>query len=204
MKRPAGLYLAYLFQILIAANILIALSLGEYSQVFTGVIGLFLTMVPAIATRKWSITLPWQVNLLIAFLLYLHVAGEIQGYYLLYYPYYDKIAHLIAGITVSILAFTIVLLLDRFSRLNLSRWMIVGFIIITAMAMEGFWEIYEWLFDTFLGTNLQHGLDDTMLDMIFVLIGSIIVALAGNRYLQEYSKEEITDRLVVPGEDPSG
>lgn len=202
MKRPAGLYLAYLFQFLIAVNVLIALSIGEYSQVFTGVIGLFLTMVPAIATRKWSITLPWQINLLIAFLLYLHVAGEIQGYYLLYYPYYDKIAHLIAGITVSILAFVIVLLLDRFSRLNLSRWMIVGFIIITAMAMEGFWEIYEWTFDTFLGTNLQHGLDDTMLDMIFVLIGSIIVALAGNRYLQEYSKEEITDKLVIAEEPP--
>lgn len=198
MTRPIGLYLAYFFQILIAANIFLALSLGEYSQVFGGVIGLFLTLVPAIATRKWSITLPWQVNLLIAFLLYLHVAGEIQGYYLLYYPYYDKIAHLIAGITVSILAFAIVLLLDRFSRLNLSRWMIVGSIIIVAMAMEGFWEIYEWLFDTFLGTNLQHGLDDTMLDMIFVLIGSVIVALAGNRYLSRFSKEEITDKLVVP------
>ncbi|NMA10522.1 hypothetical protein L21_0772 [Methanoculleus chikugoensis] len=203
MKRPAGLYLAYLFQFLIAANILIALSLGEYSQVFTGVIGLFLTLVPAIATRRWSITLPWQVNLLIAFLLYLHVAGEIQGYYLLYYPYYDKIAHLIAGITVSILAFAIVLLLDRFSRLNLSRGMIVGFIIITAMAMEGFWEIYEWIFDTFLGTNLQHGLDDTMLDMIFVLVGSVIVALAGNRYLSRFSKEEITDTLVIPKEPPA-
>ena len=204
MKRPAGLYLAYLFQFLIAANILIALSLGEYSQVFTGVIGLFLTMVPAIATRTWSITLPWQVNLLNAFLLYLHVAGEIQGYYLLYYPYYDKVAHLIAGITVSILAFAIVLLLDRFSRLNLSRGMIVGFIIIAAMAMEGFWEIYEWLFDTFLGTKLQHGLDDTMLDMIFVFIGSIVVALIGNRRLQKFSKEEITDKLVVPREDPTG
>ncbi|BBL66968.1 hypothetical protein [Methanoculleus chikugoensis] len=203
MKRPAGLYLAYLFQFLIAANILIALSLGEYSQVFTGVIGLFLTLVPAIATRRWSITLPWQVNLLIAFLLYLHVAGEIQGYYLLYYPYYDKIAHLIAGITVSVLAFAIVLLLDRFSRLNLTRWMIVGFIIITAMAMEGFWEIYEWTFDTFLGTNLQHGLDDTMLDMIFVLIGSVIVALAGNRYLSRFSKEEIAERLVIPKEPPA-
>ncbi|MDN5340056.1 MAG: hypothetical protein PWQ30_1165 [Euryarchaeota archaeon] len=204
MKRPLGLYLAYLFQFLIAGNVLLALSLGEYSQVFTGAVGLFLTLVPAIATRKWSITLPWQVNLLIAFLLYLHVAGEIQGYYLIYYPYYDKIAHLVSGITVSVLAFVIVLLLDRFSRLNLSRWMIVGFIIIAAMAMEGFWEIYEWTFDTILGTNLQHGLDDTMLDMIFVLIGSIVVALAGNRYLSRYSKEEITGRMVTPGEGQAG
>jgi len=204
MKRPAGLYLAYLLQILIAANVLLAFSLGEYSQVFGGVVGLCLTLVPAVVTRRWSLTLPWQVNLLIALSLYLHVAGEIQGFYVLYYPYYDKIAHLVSGITVSVLAFVIVLLLDRFGRLNLTRWMIVGFIIIAAMAMEGFWEIYEWLFDTFLGTNLQYDLDDTMLDMISVLIGAIAVALAGNRYLTRFSKEEIAGRMVVSKEAPSG
>lgn len=204
MKRPVGLYLAYLFQFLIAANVLIAFSLGEYSQVFGGVVGLCLTMVPAVVTRRWSLTLPWQVNLLVALSLYLHVAGEIQGFYLIYYPYYDKVAHLVSGITVSVLAFVIVLLLDRFSRLNLSRWMIVGFIVIAAMAMEGFWEIYEWLFDTFLGTTLQHGLDDTMLDMIFVLVGSVGVALAGNRYLSESSKEEVAGRMVAPEEPRAG
>ncbi|CCJ37479.1 hypothetical protein BN140_2556 [Methanoculleus bourgensis MS2] len=196
MKRPIGLYLAYLFQFLIAANIFIALSLGEYSQVFGGVLALGLTLVPAIVTRRGNITLPWEINLLVALSLYLHVAGGVRGFYDLYYPYYDKVAHLISGITVSVLAFVAVLLLDRFSRLNLSRWMIVGFIIIFAMAMEGFWEIYEWLFDTFLGTNLQHGLDDTMLDMIFVLIGAVIVALTGNRYLSEFSKEELTGKMV--------
>jgi len=196
MKRPIGLYLAYLFQFLIAANIFIALSLGEYSQVFGGVLALGLTLVPAIVTRRGNITLPWEINLLVALSLYLHVAGGVRGFYEIYYPYYDKVAHLISGITVSVLAFVAVLLLDRFSRLNLSRWMIVGFIIIFAMAMEGFWEIYEWLFDTFLGTNLQHGLDDTMLDMIFVLIGAVIVALTGNRYLSEFSKEELTGKMV--------
>jgi uncharacterized membrane protein YjdF len=195
MKRPLGLYLAYLFQFLIAANIFIALSLSEYSQVFGGVLALGLTLVPVAVTRRANITLPWEINFLIALSLYLHVAGGVRGFYEIYYPYYDKVAHLIAGMTVSVLAFVAVLLLERFGRLNLSRWMIVGFIIIFAMAMGGFWEIYEWLFDTFLGTNLQHGLDDTMLDMIFVLIGAVIVALAGNRYLSRFSKEEFAGEM---------
>lgn len=202
MKRPLGLYLAYLFQFLIAGNILVAFSLGEYSQVFGGVLALGLTMVPAAVTRRGYITLPWEINLLVALSLYLHVAGGVRGFYEIYYPYYDKVAHLISGITVSVLAFVAVLLLDRFSRLNLSRRMIVGFVIIFAMAMEGFWEIYEWTFDTFLGTTLQHGLDDTMLDMIFVLVGAVAVALAGNRYLSEFSKEELTRKMVH--EEPRG
>ncbi|MGB4196796.1 MAG: hypothetical protein WBJ51_05810 [Methanoculleus sp.] len=204
MKRPVGLYLAYLFQSLIAVNIIIALSLGEYSQVFTGALGLGLTLVPTIITRRLSITLPWQVNLLIAISLYLHIAGEIRGFYMLYYPYYDKVAHFVSGMTVSVLAFVAVLLLDRFGGLNLPRWMIVGFIVISAMAMGAFWEIYEWVFDTFLGTDLQHGLDDTMLDMIFVLIGAIIVAVAGGHYLSRSSKEEIAEKLVVPEESRTG
>jgi hypothetical protein len=58
MKRPAGLYLAYLFQSLIVVNILIAFSLEDYSQVFGGILALGLTMVPAIITRRWSIVLP--------------------------------------------------------------------------------------------------------------------------------------------------
>jgi len=204
MKRPVGLYLAYLFQSLIAVNIIIALSLGEYSQVFTGALGLVLTLVPTIITRRLSITLPWQVNLLIAISLYLHIAGEIRGFYMLYYPYYDKVAHFVSGMTVSVLAFVAVLLLDQFGGLNLPRWMIVGFIVISAMAMGAFWEIYEWVFDTFLGTDLQHGLDDTMLDMIFVLIGAIIVAVAGGHYLSRSSKEEIAEKLVVPEESRTG
>ena len=84
MKRPIGLYLAYLFQFLIAANIFIALSLGEYSQVFGGVLALGLTLVPAIVTRRGNITLlgdqpprrplalpPWRAE---------------SGFYEIYYP----------------------------------------------------------------------------------------------------------------------
>ena len=86
--------------------------------------------------------------------------------------------------------------------------MIVGFIIIFAMAMEGFWEIYEWLFDTFLGTNLQHGLDDTMLDMISSSSGS---HRCTHRGTSEFSKELIkagpkeprtSDGRTSPGREP--
>jgi uncharacterized membrane protein YjdF len=201
MKRPAGLYLAYVFQILIVVNILIAFSRGEYAQGLGGLLALGVTMVPAIISRRWKITLPWEISLFIALMFCLHVAGGIRGFYDSYYPYYDKVAHFIFGITISMLVFIGVLLLDQCRGMNLSRWMIVGFTVIFAMAMAGFWEIYEWTVDTFFGTHLQNGLDDTMLDMIFCLIGSIIVAFTGDRYLARYSKEDLT-RSMISGEPP--
>jgi hypothetical protein len=67
------------------------------------------------------------------------------------------------------------------------------------MALAGFWEIYEYLVDTFLGGSLagpmQHGLDDTMLDMIFVLAGSVIVSILAVIYFKTHLKEDITGSI---------
>lgn len=59
-----------------------------------------------------------------------------------------------------------------------------------------------YLFQFLIAVNIL--IDDTMLDMIFVLIGSVVVALVGNRYLVRYSKEEIAGTLVASGEAPLG
>ena len=81
-KRPT-LYLAYLFQFLIAANIFIALSLGEHCR-FGGVLALGLTLVPAIVTRRGTSRSP-RDQPLVALSLYLHVAGGVRGS-TIYYP----------------------------------------------------------------------------------------------------------------------
>jgi hypothetical protein len=39
---------------------------------------------------------------------------------------------------------------------------------------------------------MQNSLDDTMLDMMFVLAGSIIVAILGIFWFKHHRKEEIT------------
>ena len=42
---------------------------------------------------------------------------------------------------------------------------------------------------------MQHGLDDTMLDMMFVLAGSIIVSILAVLYFKTHLKEDITGFL---------
>jgi hypothetical protein len=196
MRWDVGSYFSYLLQLLIVVNVLYTLAVGAYSLALGGVIALGLTLVPSVLNRHSEITLPWEINLLIALSLYLHVAGGVWGWYEIFYPYYDKIAHLASGITVSVLGFVIVLLIDRFSHLCLTRLMIVYFIILFTMGLGAIWEIYEFVFDTLFGTNLQHGLDDTMLDLIFDLGAAVFIALIGNFYLLKLSKKGITDLFV--------
>ncbi len=196
MEKQYGMYLAYFFQALIGLNTVYAFVIGNMAGFFSGLIMFIFTLVPYVVARRMKIHLPWFVFFLIALALWFHTAGYIRGYYELYYPYYDKVAHLVSGTAVALLGVLGVIFLDKYWKMNLSAPFIVGFTIIFGMAPGGFWEIYEFLVDTFFGGSLagmmQNGLTDTMLDMMFVLAGSILVAIMGVFYFWHHRKEEIT------------
>ncbi|MDD4127568.1 MAG: hypothetical protein PHV39_07775 [Methanomicrobium sp.] len=199
MNEKYGMYLAYFFQLLIGINVVYAFFSGQYEAMFTGLLMFFLTLIPYVVARRKNVTFPWFVYLLIAMALWFHTAGYIQGYYITFYPYYDKIAHLVSGTAVAMLGFLGVVFLDKYWNMNLRTLFIVGFTIIFGMALAGFWEIYEYLVDTITGGSfagpMQHGLDDTMLDMMFVLAGSIIVSILAVLYFKTHLKEDITGFL---------
>ena len=196
MKPSRGMYLAFFFQALIALNAVYAFLLGEFQAMFTAVLMFVLTLVPYVISERMNIKLPWFVFLLIALALWIHTAGYIQGYYVIFYPYYDKVAHLVSGTTVALLGFLGVIFLDKYWKMTLTTPFIIGFTIIFSVALGAFWEMYEFFIDNVFGGSLagpmQNSLNDTMLDMIFVLGGSIIVAILGNFYFKSHRKEEIT------------
>jgi hypothetical protein len=196
MKPSRGMYLAFFFQALIALNAVYAFLLGEFQAMFTAVLMFVLTLVPYVVSERMNIKLPWFVFLLIALALWIHTAGYIQGYYVIFYPYYDKVAHLVSGTTVALLGFLGVIFLDKYWKMTLTTPFIIGFTIIFSVALGAFWEMYEFFIDNVFGGSLagpmQNSLNDTMLDMIFVLGGSIIVAILGNFYFKSHRKEEIT------------
>jgi hypothetical protein len=65
---------------------------------------------------------------------------------------------------------------------------------------EYLWEIYEFLVDQFFGGSLagkmQADNTDTMMDMIFVFLPSVIVALGTYYYLRKYKKETIINEMI--------
>ncbi len=200
MPISRRVYLAWFMQGLILLEGFYGIIIGSTSIILTAGIGFFLTCIPYLIERKIHVTLPWEVNFLIAFAVFLHVAGYSQGLYLLLYPYYDKIAHFISSITVAVLAFVSILLINRFSCTKLVRWQIFFYIVIFTMAIGAFWEIYEYLMDTFfalyLTKPLQHGLDDTMIDLISDLVGGLIVATFGTWYIEKKTLDELTRSMV--------
>jgi len=196
MKKSIGIYLTYLFMAFIALNAVRAFIEGEYNAMVTAVLMLALTVIPFIVAKRMNLHLPWFVFFLVALALWIHTAGYVQGYYTTYYPYYDKIAHIVSGTAVALLGFLGVIFVDKYLKMNLTPVFIVFFTIIFGVALGAFWEMYEFLVDFFFGGSLagpmQNSLNDTMLDMMFVFAGSIIVAIMGIFWFKHHQKEEIT------------
>ena len=201
MQKSIGIYLTYFFMALIALNAVRALVRGEYNAMVTAVLMLALMVIPFIVAKRMNLNLPWFVFFLVALALWIHTAGYVQGYYTAYYPYYDKIAHIVSGTAVAVLGFLGVIFVDKYLKMNLTPLFIVFFTIIFGVALGAFWEMYEYLVDFFFGGSLagpmQNSLDDTMLDMMFVLAGSIIVAIMGIFWFRHHRKEEITNGAKI-------
>lgn len=205
MAASKGMYLAYLFQALIAANGVFAFLTGRYAEMFTAILLFGLTFVPYLAADRLDIRFPWFVYFLIALSLSIHISGYVLGWYVTYYPYYDKMAHLVSAGSIALIGFLGVIFLDRYWRMNLTPLFIVGFTLTFGMALGGLWEIYEFQVDQVFGSSLagpmQNGLADTMWDMIADLFGSAAVSVIGIVYFRRHRVEEIADSMDGNNED---
>jgi len=204
MVAEKGMYLAYLFQALIALSGVYAYASGQIAETFTALLMFALSVVPYVVAARENIRFPWFVYFLISLALWFHVAGYVQGFYVDLYPYYDKVAHLVSGITIALLGFLGVVYLDRHWRMRLTPLFVAGFTIIFGMALGALWEMYEFLVDMIFGGSIggpmQNGLADTMLDMIFVLVGSVMVALVALSYFRNHRVDDVGDSLEeLPG-----
>jgi uncharacterized membrane protein YjjB (DUF3815 family) len=90
--------------------------------------------------------------------------------------------------------------MDKTRKYNLDPLAIAAFTAMFGMVGEYLWEIYEFLVDVFLGGSLagkmQADNTDTMMDMIFVFLPSLIIAIVCYYYVSKYKKETIVHEML--------
>ena len=135
-------------------------------------------MIIYVVAWKTRIKFPWFVYFLISLALLIHTSGYIQERYIKFVNW-DVLAHTVSGTIVALLGFLLILYLDRTRKYNLDAPFIALFIVLFGTVCEYFWEVWEFFVDTFFGGSLagpmQANNTDTMTDMIFVLVASLIV-----------------------------
>lgn len=156
-------------------------------------IALAITFIPPVLERDYEISIEIGLALWVTTAVFLHALGT-AGLYDAIAPW-DHLTHTLSATVVAATGYAALRAIDLHTdRISLPPWATFAFTLVTVMAMGVIWEMLEFVIDQgalVFGLDpilAQHGIDDTAMDMIFNMIGAILVSIWGTMYLVELSE----------------
>lgn len=116
---------------------------------------------PAVATRDPSAMLPWPLVAVAAAAVAVRAAGyleEISGY-----------------VAIAALALSVVVELDAFTPVEMTRRFAVAFAVLTTMAVQGWWTVAQYYSDRWLGTTLLRSQAELQWDFVAVTAVALVI-----------------------------
>ena len=170
------------------------------SNLFLAIMAIVLFSIPWIIESRFKIDIPnlLEITVLI-FIFCALVLGNIHKF-LVTVDGYDKVLHLVSGVTIEVIGFEIIHRWNKSRapelRIGAGLQCILAFMFSVTLLV--FWEFYEF-------TNMQryqwintstvfpqpYGLFDTMMDLIIGTLGAVIVSLIGWRVLLKQQKKTV-------------
>ncbi len=160
--------------------------------IFAGFVflSLLVLLIPAIVNRSYDVNLPWSLDFLLTIWLTFSILGELKFYAEIWW--WDDFLHFAGTAVFVYLAFVLVYALNFTKKIRLSIPMIGFFTFLVGVAFGAIWELAEFYAWKITGSdtlamgvppNFELGLLDTFSDLRFDAIASVLVALAGMKYV---------------------
>ena len=170
---------------------------GEPKAIINGGVTLLITFVPAVLERNYDLPLdPW-LALWITAAVFLHTLGSAGLYSRIFF--WDNITHAMSASLIAAAGYTVARAVD----IHIPRRVAFVYIFVIVLSFGVVWELFEFGLDiaadaTGLEMPLaQHGLDDTVRDMMFNSVGALIVAAFGQAHLAGIA-QLVQERLFAP------
>ena len=180
-------------QVVLAGLFVYGLWSRQIAVVTNAALGLGITFLPAVLKRDYEVAIEPGLVLWVTLAVFLHALGTAGLYDAI--STWDHLTHTLSATVVAATGYAALRAIHLHSdRIHLPRWALFSCLLVFMLAMSVIWEILEFVVDQgALRLDMepilaQHGIDDTIVDMIFNLIGSVIVATWGTVYLTEVSE----------------
>ncbi|MFL2099761.1 hypothetical protein [Desemzia sp. FAM 23991] len=167
-------------------------------------VGVIVMFIPSLIERKFSVNIPDIMEVMYFVFLFCAIyLGEVRDFYYRV-PSWDLILHMFSGAMLGALGFVVVSFFNDSEKVNihLSPIFVALFAFCFALAAGTIWEIYEFLADAVLGTNMQKfitadrtvlvgrdALVDTMEDLIVDALSALVVCIAGFLNLRKQERK---------------
>lgn len=144
--------------------------------------------IPALATHDWTAMAPWPILSVAAIAVIARVMGwypEATGY-----------------VAIATFAIVIVVELDVFTPIHLSRRFAVGFAVMTTLAMEAIWIIVQFFSDQLLGTGFLSTQTELQEDIVIVTVVGFAIGVTFYWYLTRVAPAGLVDGSVNREQSP--
>ena len=199
--------LTWLMEVTLVGIFFIGLYTGETGVFVNAGIGLLVAQLPPLLERDFNIPMDAGLTLWITAAVFLHALGTVplpaeyvalvgsvepgQQYASLYGSSgWDHLTHALSASVVAGVGYATARALDEHSdQIYLPPKFTFVFILLFVLAFGVLWEVIEFLIGIaaasfgFGSVLTQYGLEDTMLDLVFDIVGGVIVAIWGTAHL---------------------
>lgn len=179
---------------LMQAGLVAILAVGLYDRhvgvIVNSSVALAITFLPATLERDYEIPMDAGLTLWITAAVFLHTVGSFGFYRMV--PGWDHLTHALSSSLVAAAGYAAVRAIDEHTDdIYLPPRFTFVFILLFVLAFGVLWEVLEFAADgvaRLTGTSsvlAQHGIQDTMKDLIFDAVGAVVVATWGAAHLTD-------------------
>lgn len=143
--------------VLVVLSVIRQFFLGNYHNMFLGILTLFLFMVPAMLDQTLGVTIPVGLEtVILIFIFSAEILGEIHAFYVKI-PIWDTVLHTTNGFLMAAIGFALIDLFNRSDRfsIKMSPYFVAFFAFCFSMTVGVLWEFFEFSMDWFFGTDMQ-------------------------------------------------
>lgn len=175
-------------QLLLVGLVAFGLVTGAPKAIVNGGMALLITFIPAVLKRRYDLPLdPW-LGLWITAAVFLHTLGSAGLYG--QFPWWDSVTHALSASLVAGAGYTVARAVDLHADdIVIPARFAFAYIFVIVLAFGVVWELFEFLLDVVAAATgltmplAQHGLDDTVKDLMFNSVGALLVAVFGQAHL---------------------
>ncbi|ESS06969.1 MAG: hypothetical protein A07HB70_00750 [uncultured archaeon A07HB70] len=190
-------------QLLLVAVVGYGLAANQPKAITNGTLAVLVTVLPGVLERSYDLPLdPW-LALWITTAVFLHTLGSAGLYTSV--AWWDSLTHAMSASLVAGAGYTVARAVELHSdEVTIPTRFVFVYLFVVVLAFGVVWELFEFGLDALADATgvpmplAQHGLDDTVGDMMFNALGALLVALFGQVHLAEVA-DAVRTRLFGTG-----
>lgn len=190
---------SWALQLALGGLLVYGLVVRDVTTIANASIALAVSFLPAFLERNYRLPIEPELVIWLTVAAFLHTLGSAGLYDLL--EQWDSLTHALSASLVAATGYTVVRAIDLHSEeVYLPTKAMFAFILLFVLAIGVVWELVEFALDLaaqrfgFDAVLAQHGVSDTVGDLLFNLAGAVIAATLGAAYLTDIS-HQLADRF---------